>query len=76
MNKPISDTYLLCRENAKAKGGISAGIATHNWVICANDLEMDPWAGAGNEIKECTSRIQHMDPSSWSPHFELLVHKQ
>lgn len=30
MNKLISDTYLLCRENAKAKGGISAGIATHN----------------------------------------------
>lgn len=30
MNKPISDTYLLCRENAKAEGGISAGIATHN----------------------------------------------
>lgn len=47
MNKVISDTYLLCRENAKVKGGISAGIATHNWVICDNDLEMDLWAGAG-----------------------------
>lgn len=51
MNKLISDTYLLCRENAKAKGGISAGIASHNWVICANDLEIDLWAGAGSEIK-------------------------
>lgn len=51
MNKPISDTYLLCRENAKAKGGISAGVATQNWVICANDLEINLWAGARNEIK-------------------------
>lgn len=52
MSKSIFETYLLCRENAKAEGGISPGIATHNWVICANDLEIDLWAGTENEIKE------------------------
>lgn len=70
MSLVFSDPHLLCRENAK--GGISAGIATRNWVICANDLEMDLWAEAGNEIKECTFTIQQHGSFLWKATFWII----
>lgn len=53
----------------KLKGGISAGISTHNWVIRDNDLEMDLWAGAGNEIKEYVL----LEYSTWILPFEAHI---